>query len=305
MPATQLSASTVTTPDGAVLELFTAPDGTSSGSASSGSTSAGSAAATSDAGEGTLRGGVVVVHGSMVTADLYKDFALRLADALHGPVHVYNRRGRGGSSPQPEDYSLATEVADLGAVLAHTGTEAVFGHNYGGCIALHAGRELEIGRLAVYDPIISFEGSIKAEWMGEFEQALAAKDEDRALAVLLRGLQTAGPISKLPLPVLTVLNRIGSRTPLGKELSRLLPTGPAEIRAVVAADAQAKGFDELPLETLFLVGGASPEYFAEAAKKLDGVLPASDFDVLARLAHDAPTRPAKALIDRLGEFFAS
>ncbi|MDR6621454.1 alpha/beta hydrolase [Sinomonas atrocyanea] len=282
MGVLQLTSSTVATKDGASLELFTAPEGGM-----------------------TARGGIVVVHGSMVTAELYKDLAVRLAEELHVPVHVYNRRGRGASSPQPADYSLATEVSDLGDVLAHTGSDAVFGHNYGGCIALHAGRELQIGQIAVYDPIISFEGSIKAGWMPEFEEALRAKDEEKALAVLLRGLQTAGPISKLPLPVLTVLNRIGSRTPLGKELSRLLPTGPAEIRAVVAADAEAKGFDELPLETLFLVGGASPEYFAEAAQKLDGVLPASDIAILPKLAHDAPTRPAKPLIDRLAAFFAS
>lgn len=282
MATLQLTSSTVTAPDGASLELFTAPDGGM-----------------------TARGGVVVVHGSMVTAELYKEFALRLAEALKAPVHLYNRRGRGASSPQPADYSLATEISDLGAVLEHTGSDAVFGHNYGGCIVLHAGRELKIGQIAVYDPIISFEGSIKAAWIPEFEAALAAKDEDKALAVLLRGLQTAGPIAKLPLPILTVLNRIGSRTPLGKELSKLLPTGPAEIRAVIAADAEAKGFDELPLETLFLVGGASPEYFGEAARRLDGVLPASDIDVLPKLAHDAPTRPAKPLVDRLAEFFSS
>ncbi|NUP75845.1 MAG: alpha/beta hydrolase [Sinomonas sp.] len=282
MAASQILASTVTTPDDAVLELLTAR-----------------------AGGAHADGGVVVVHGSMVTADLYRDLAIRLAEALKAPVHVYNRRGRGVSSPQPNNYSLATEISDLGAVLAHTGSQSVFGHNYGGCIALNAGRTLDITQLAVYDPIISFNGSYNADWLDDYESALRGGDEEKALAVLLRGLQTAGPISKLPLPVLTVLNRIGSRTQPGKTLTRLLPTGPREIRAVVAADSKAKPFEQLPLETLFLVGGASPEYFAEAAEKLDGVLPASDFDVLPKLAHDAPERPAKALVDRLAEFFSS
>jgi dienelactone hydrolase len=281
MAATQILGSSVQTPDGAVLELFTA------------------------AGDGQTEGGVVVVHGSMVTAELYRDFAQRLAESLHAPVHLYNRRGRGASSAQPEDYSLAVEISDLGAVLAHTGSQAVFGHNYGGCIALHGGRTLDIAQLAVYDPIISFNGSYSAGWLDDYEAALAHGDEEKALAVLLRGLQTAGPVSKLPLPILTVLNRIGSRTQPGKVLTRLLPTGPREIRAVLAADSKAEPFDALPLETLFLVGGASPEYFAEAAQKLDGVLPASDFDVLPKLAHDAPERPARALIERLAEFFSS
>ncbi|MEA5454789.1 alpha/beta hydrolase [Sinomonas sp. JGH33] len=282
MAASQIHASTVSTRDGAVLELLTAP-----------------------AGNGQTKGGVVVVHGSMVTAELYRELALRLAEALHAPVHVYNRRGRGASSPQPDDYSLAVEIADLGAILEHTGSQAVFGHNYGGCIALHAGRTLDVTQIAVYDPIISFNGSYNADWLDDYEAALGGKDEEKALAVLLRGLQTAGPISKLPLPILTVLNRIGSRTQPGKVLTRLLPTGPREIRAVVAADSKAGTFDQLPLETLFLVGGASPEYFAEAAEELDGILPASDFDVLPKLAHDAPERPAKALVDRLAEFFSS
>jgi pimeloyl-ACP methyl ester carboxylesterase len=282
MAASQILASSVQTPDGAVLELFTAPGG-----------------------EGQRKGGVVVVHGSMVTAELYRELALRLAESLRAPVHVYNRRGRGASSPQPEDYSLAVEISDLGAVLEHTGSQSVFGHNYGGCIALNGGRTLDITQLAVYDPIISFNGSYNAGWLDDYEAALRHGDEEKALAVLLRGLQTAGPVSKLPLPVLTVLNKIGSRTQPGKVLTRLLPTGPREIRAVLAADSKAAPFDQLPLETLFLVGGASPEYFAEAAQKLDGVLPASDFDVLPKLAHDAPERPARALIDRLAEFFSS
>lgn len=282
MAASQIVASTVTTPDGAVLELFTAP-----------------------APNGQTEGGVVVVHGSMVTAELYRDLAQRLAEALGAPVHVYNRRGRGASSPQPDNYSLAVEISDLGAVLAQTGSQAVFGHNYGGCIALNAGRTLDITQLAVYDPIISFNGNYKADWLDDYEAALRSGDEEKALAVLLRGLQTTGPIAKLPLPVLTVLNKIGSRTQPGKVLTRLLPTGPREIRAVVAADSKAAPFDQLPLETLLLVGAASPEYFAEAAEALDGVLPASDFGVLPRLAHDAPERPARALVERLAEFFAS
>ena len=87
-------------------------------------------------GEGS---GVVVVHGTLITDALYRPFARKISRLLGQPVHCYNRRGRAGSSPQPADYSAATEVADLAAVLRETGVSDVVAHSYGGFVAL-AGR---------------------------------------------------------------------------------------------------------------------------------------------------------------------
>ena len=62
---------------------------------------------------------VVVVGGGGTDASTYRRFAERLAPRFS--VHVYNRRGRGGTVARPADYSLATEVGDLAGVLADTG----------------------------------------------------------------------------------------------------------------------------------------------------------------------------------------
>src|SRR5881227_364019 len=93
---------------------------------------------------GASGSGVVVVPASMVTAADYSKFAQKLSAALGRPVHTFNRRGRGGSSPQPENYTLDVDIRDLSDVMKHTGSTDVFGHSFGGAVALHAARTLPV-----------------------------------------------------------------------------------------------------------------------------------------------------------------
>ena len=81
---------------------------------------------------------LIIVPGVLSTAS---DFA-RLAHWLSREftVHSMNRRGRAGSGPQGADYSLAKECDDLHAVMKATGAHFVFGHSYGGLIALELAR---------------------------------------------------------------------------------------------------------------------------------------------------------------------
>ena len=66
--------------------------------------------------------------------------------------YTFNRRGRGSSSPQPEDYTLDVDIRDLDAVMKHTSSTDVFGHSFGGAVALHAARTLPVERLARIRP---------------------------------------------------------------------------------------------------------------------------------------------------------
>src|SRR6476619_2593849 len=74
--------------------------------------------------------GVVIVPPSMVTAADYTKCAQKLSASLGRPVHTFNRRGRGSSSPQPEDYTLDVDIRDLDAVMKHTASTDVFGHSF-------------------------------------------------------------------------------------------------------------------------------------------------------------------------------
>jgi pimeloyl-ACP methyl ester carboxylesterase len=271
----------ITTPDGGTLELF--------------STGAELAAAGS---------GVVVVHPSMVTAADYTRFAQKLSAALGRPVHTFNRRGRGQSSPQPEDYTLDTDIRDLDAVMKHTSSTDVFGHSFGGAVALHAARSLPVERLAVYDPAVSVNHSVKADWTGEYERATAAGDDDRALAVMIRGMETGGTFARMPLSMLTLANKLTAATPLGKQNRELMKTGVREVKAIIAADMPAEPFLELPLETLIVVGEKSPAYFGVACGQIHDVLSGSSYTILPGYGHDGVNRAPDKLITELSDFFS-
>jgi len=235
--------------------------------------------------------GVVVVHGTLITAALYRPFARSLARLLGRPVHCYNRRGRAGSSPQPADYSAATEVADLAAVLRVTGSTDVVGHSYGGFVALQAARSVPLRRLVTYDAAVSLAGNLSSRWRPELERSVAAGELDHAWAHLVQGLETAGPVSKLPLGALRMLSILSARTTLGAEMRELLPTAVAEMRAVLAADAELTDFAAVTTPTLMLTGGWSPGYFAETGRQLAAAVPAIEFAVVPGQLHEGPIRP--------------
>ncbi|MDJ0320781.1 alpha/beta hydrolase [Pseudarthrobacter sp. PS3-L1] len=271
----------ITTPGGGTLELFT------TGAELSGSGS-----------------GIVVVAASMVTAADYAKFAQKLSAALGRPVHTFNRRGRGKSSPQPENYTLDVDIRDLDAVMSHTSSTDVFGHSFGGAVALHAARTLPVERLAVYDPAVSVNHSVTADWTGEYERATATGDDDRALAVLTKGLETSVHFARMPLSMLTIANKITAATPMGKQMRELMRTGVREIKAIIAADMPAEPFLELPLETLIVVGEKSPAHFGVACGQIQNVLSGSSYSILTGYGHDGAVRAPDKLITELSEFYS-
>ncbi|WP_427134731.1 alpha/beta fold hydrolase [Pseudarthrobacter sp. S9] len=270
-------------------------------------TEAGAAAA--PAGTGTVTrpapagaAGVVVVHGTLVTDALYLPFARKLSRLLGRPVHCYNRRGRAGSSPQPAGYSAATEIADLAAVLRETGASDAVAHSYGGFVALQTAQTVPIRRMVTYDAAVSLSGDLNRRWRPELERSVAAGKLDEAWAHLVQGLETAGPVSKLPLGALRMLSILSARTRLGAEMRELLPTAVAELRAVLAADAELADFAAVTTPTLMLSGGWSPAYFAETGRQLAAAVPAISFAVVPGQLHEGPIRPGNRLALTVAKF---
>lgn len=246
--------------------------------------------------------GVVVIHGTLVTDALYRPFARTLSLLLSRPVHCYNRRGRAGSPPQPADYSVATEVQDLAAVMRASNSTDVVAHSYGGFVALQASRTVPIRRLVTYDAAVSLAGSLTRRWRPEMEEAVIAGQLNHAWAHLVQGLATAGPLSYLPLGALRMLSIVSARTTLGAEMRDLLPTAVTEMRAVLDADATAEDFVGLRTSTLMLTGSWSPGYFAETGRVLAATVPEIDFAVVPGQLHEGPIRPGKRLALKVARF---
>lgn len=237
-----------------------------------------------------------------MTDALYRPFARNLSLLLSRPVHCYNRRGRAGSAPQPDDYSVKTEIGDLAAVMKATGSEDVVAHSFGGFVALQAARDMPLRRLVTYDAAVSLSGNLHHRWRPELEQAVTDGQLNHAWAHLVQGLATAGPLSYLPLGALRMLSIMSARTNVGAEMRELLPTAVKEMRAVLDADAELADFTQLATPTLMLSGGWSPGYFADTGRQLASAVPSIDFAVVPGQLHEGPIRPGKRLAIRIARF---
>lgn len=241
--------------------------------------------------------GVVVVHGSAVSAADYRG----LADALSPrfTVHLYDRRGRGSRGPS---HGVASDVEDLRAVLQHTGARTVLAHSYGGLVALTGAPTLPIDRLVVFDAAVSIDGGFPSAYLEPFARAAAADDFPRAVAVLSHGLGSVGVLSRLPVPVLTVLAHGFAATAMGRAWRLMIPSAVAEAREVRAHDGPASAYAGVTTEVLLATGGRSPSYFAPASAAMARALPRARHVVIPKVDHNAVMAAAPPFVERCAGF---
>ncbi|BAS06906.1 alpha/Beta hydrolase fold [Arthrobacter sp. Hiyo4] len=235
---------------------------------------------------------VVVIGGAFLTALIYRPFSMALADGLGDgwAVDVYDRRGRGNSTEQPADYSMATEIADVRTVMDATGARNVLGHSLGGSVALNAVQEFagtpyEPDKLAVY------------------EAAVNAGKVGHAMARMKKGMQPGTALSKVPEPVLAGLMAVVSRTKVNKMLRELMPTGVGELRAAYDEAEHVRNFAVLPANTHFMVGGKSPGYYKVTAQRLHAAVPGSTFELSPKGFHGSIPAAVKELVADIAEYF--
>ncbi|MET3143237.1 UNVERIFIED_ORG: pimeloyl-ACP methyl ester carboxylesterase [Arthrobacter sp. UYEF2] len=253
---------------------------------------------------------VVVIGGAFLTALIYRPFSMALADGLGDgwAVDVYDRRGRGNSTEQPADYSMATEIADVRTVMDATGARNVLGHSLGGSVALNAvqefaGTSYEPDKLAVYDAAVNIDGSIDMSWLDEFEAAVNAGRAGHAMARMKKGMQPGTALSKIPEPVLAGLMAVVSRTKVNKMLRELMPTGVGELRAAYGEAEHARNFAVLPANTHFMVGGKSPSYCKVTAQRLHAAVPGSTFELSPNGFHGSIPAAVKELVADIADYF--
>ena len=249
---------------------------------------------------------VLVIPGVLSIATDYSAFARAMSK--HFTVHTVERRGRGHSGPQGDDYSIVKECEDVLAVQAATGASLLVGHSYGGLVALEVARNNESFRkIAVYEPGVSVDGSMPTAWMTGYEKKLSEKKSVDALVEFT--LADAPPrIQRIPpwLMKLIVLVLVSCSRQY-RQMLDLLDQNLREWREIARLDSRCERYREVTGGVLLMYGGRSDSKAVTLAmERLAAELPHSVTKEFPQLDHFGIERTApREVASAISEFFLS
>jgi pimeloyl-ACP methyl ester carboxylesterase len=217
--------------------------------------------------------GLVLVQGTMGTAQNFMELALALADKY--TVYVPDRRGRGISPTEVKDYCAQKEVEDLDALLEKTGAHDVFGLSAGAFISLQAALTLPaIHKLAIFEPPIFLDG-MPVEMIARYEREI--KDGHIAAALvsgMIAGQMGPSFFNYIPRWFLESMVRLGIKQEEKKgsgdyvPMKTLASTLHNDFQIVVEMNKALQSFREIKTDMLLLSGSQSPTYLRTAVDTL-------------------------------------
>jgi pimeloyl-ACP methyl ester carboxylesterase len=245
---------------------------------------------------------VIVIPGALAMARDLTAFAMLLAQ--RHTVHIVQRRGRGGSGPQGERYGIARECEDVEAVRARTGARLIFGHSFGGLVALRAAcGSTAFDAVAVYEPGVSVSGSIPVDWIDRARQEVAAGADFEAFITFVSGVSPE-QTGRLPRWLLRlILRRALPRVELRQNLA-LMPQAISEHTEVGRLDGRLADYREVAAATLIMRGkGRDTSRQAVALARLAETIPRAEAVTFPKLGHFAPERKPDAIAGSVLRFF--
>lgn len=247
---------------------------------------------------------VIVIPGALTMAADLTAFANLLAK-LH-TVHVVQRRGRGGSGPQGDQYGIARECEDIEAVRARTGARLLVGPSFGGLVALRAacGRAA-FHAVAVYEPGISVGGSIPVDWIDRARREITAGADLEAFLTFIRGVNP-DQTGRVPRRLLRViLRRAIPPTELRQNLA-LMPQAISEHAEIGRFDGRLADYREVGAATLIMRGkGRDTSRQAVALAHLAETIPRAEIMTFPKLNHFAPEKTPAKIAGAVLRFFAA
>jgi pimeloyl-ACP methyl ester carboxylesterase len=208
-------------------------------------------------------------------------------------VIAVDRRGRGDST-DGDEYALERECDDVAAVVRDAGEGALlFGHSYGGLVAAGAAVQLDLPRLALYEPAMGG-GLTSGERIERWERLTREGDRDTVIREFIREI---GGYDEATIEALY-------RTPLWEARRQILPTVPRELRAEYAHRFEPSVLGELAMPTLLLVGTDSPAWAIRSVDAHADAIPGAEKRVLEGHGHAANMTGPDLLAAELERFFA-
>jgi pimeloyl-ACP methyl ester carboxylesterase len=203
-----------------------------------------------------------------------------------------DRRGRGDST-DGDEYGLRFERDDVAAVVRDTGPGALlFGHSYGGLVAAGAALQLDLPRLALYEPAMGGELST-AEKIERWEGLIEADERDTVLREFFRDLvgYDDAAIEEL------------ARSPVWELRRGIVPTLPRELRAELAHRFEAEALGTLDMPVLLLLGSDSPDWAVRSVAAHAEAIPGAETRTLEGQGHSANMEAPDLLAAELERFF--
>jgi pimeloyl-ACP methyl ester carboxylesterase len=242
---------------------------------------------------------VIVIPGALSLAADYGAFGRALAEQF--TVHIIERRGRGLSSPQGDDYSIRKECEDVLALQRQICASALVGHSFGGFVALEVARcNPAFTKIAVYEPGVSIEGSIPTEWMPRFQQKLAEHKDLDAFVEFVRGVNPEFS-GKIPPWLMKVMLILFMRPHERKQKLGLLYECLREHQEEARLDNTYEHYRDIAAAALLMYGGKSNSARLHLTmERLAAVIPRSETRAFPKLDHfgidqKAPQEVARAV----------
>lgn len=247
---------------------------------------------------------VIVIPGALAIASDLAAFARLLAQ--RHTVHIVQRRGRGGSGPQGDRYGIARECEDIEAVRVETGARLVFGHSFGGLVALRtACGSAAYDAVAVYEPGVSVDGSIPVDWINRARREVTAGADFEAFLTFVRGVNP-DQTGRVPRRLLKMILRHAIPDAELRQNLTLMPQAISEHAEVGRLDGRLADYREVSAATLIMRGkGRSTGRQALALARLADTIPRSQTMTFPRLDHFAPEKKPDEIAAAVLRHFAA
>ena len=217
---------------------------------------------------------LVIMPGTLTVPEMYLPLVESLATRY--TVTLVNRRGYGASERGPEPSSVARQAQDLVAVLAGEIEPAVvFGHSFGGLIALSATRELphRVARLVLYEPPLALLGTELVPLLDACRTDVAQGRPDDAV-------RRAFAVSGSPdVREDTVPARVVAR--LSASVAGLL----ADLECATGLAAPVPEWARISAPVALVRGARSTEPYVRSVELLRAMFPAAPYTILPGQAH--------------------
>ncbi|WP_462411626.1 alpha/beta fold hydrolase [Neobacillus sp. Marseille-QA0830] len=197
----------------------------------------------------------------------------------HFTVYMYDRRGRGDSGDTPP-YTVDREIEDIDALISEAGgTAYVFGYSSGAVLSLKAAKQLNISKLALYEPPFIVEGSRQrppADLKIRLEELVAADRRGEAVELFQR--EGVG----IPENVVVQLRT----APFRASLEKMAHTLAYELAILGDQSFPNDIADSITVPTLVVAGGASPSWMQLGVETAFQHLPNSRYCLLEGQTHE-------------------